>query len=251
MRQFASELVTLLLSPANWILLLLILQFVLKSPGARKKCRWSALAVFLLFSNQWLLNGYARLWQPGPRDISTDSPYSCAIVLGGFGNGYDNGNKGYFNLSADRFLQAVKLYKEGKVHHLLISGGNGKREYGRFNEGEWAREELKAIGIPPEAVLVEDQSANTADNAVNSKRLIDSAGFSPPFLLITSAHHMPRASLLFKQAGLNTVAYPCNYMAGYTPFGFKSLLPDAANLAGWNPYLKETAGYLFYKLRGK
>src|SRR5258706_13324007 len=121
MRLIASELLSIILSPANWILILIILQFIFKKPGLKKKCRLIALGIFLVFSNQWLLNSYAKHWQPAPRDISMDSTYSAAILLGGFGSPIRNEANGYFNSGSDRFIQAVKLYKLGKIQHILIS----------------------------------------------------------------------------------------------------------------------------------
>jgi uncharacterized SAM-binding protein YcdF (DUF218 family) len=251
MRQFASQLLSFFLSPAIWIVLLIILSYVFKNSGARKKCRWVALGIFLLFSNQWLLNSYARWWQPKPRNVTADSAYSCGILLGGFGGPDARDTSGYFNASADRFIQAVKMYKLGKIRHILISGGNGKREVKEFNEGEWASGEMEALGIPREAILFEDQSQNTAGNAEHTKELLDSANLKPPYLLITSAFHMPRASLLYKYAGVNTVAFPCNYTAGKGNFRFGDLVPDPNVLHDWNPFLKETVSYLLYRIKGK
>jgi uncharacterized SAM-binding protein YcdF (DUF218 family) len=72
----------------------------------------------------------------------------------------------------------------------------------------------------------------------------------PPYLLITSAHHVPRASLLFRHAGIYIVPYPCNYIAGTGDFNISSFLPNPEKLLGWNIYLKETAAYLWYYFRG-
>lgn len=250
MHQLASMSLSFILSPVNWILLLIILSYFLKSPGAKKKCRLFALGVFLLFSNPWLLNRYARYWQPPPRNISSDTPYSCAILLGGFGSPDERDNSGYFNSGADRFIQAVKWYKQGKIRNILVAGGNGKKDVKQFNEGEWAMGELVAMGIPRDAILFEDRSENTADNAANTKDMLLAANLKPPYLLITSAYHMPRATLLFKHAGVNTVAFPCNYSGGKSKFHFRDLVPDAGALLGWNLYLKETAGFLLYRLKG-
>lgn len=208
------------------------------------------MGIFLLFSNAWLLNSYARYWQPAPHDLASDTAYSCGILLGGFGSpdGFDH--SGYFNSSADRFIQAVKLYKLGKIRHILISGGNGKRNVQDFNEGEWTKGELKAMGIPADVILFEDLSTNTGDNASNTKKLLEAAKLQPPYLLITSAYHMPRASLIYAQAGMTTIAYPCNYESGKSKFSASDLIPDAGVLLGWSRFLKETVSYWLYRLKG-
>src|SRR5258708_6555097 len=138
MLQVASSLLTFFLSPVIWILLLVIAAYFVKKPRTKKYCRIAAWGILLIFSNGLLLTAYARLWQPAPRDVAADAPYSCAILLGGFGSPDVNDN-GYFNMTADRFIQAVKLYKMGKIKHILINGGNGKLKNKGFNEGEWVK----------------------------------------------------------------------------------------------------------------
>jgi uncharacterized SAM-binding protein YcdF (DUF218 family) len=249
MRQEASSILSFFLSPFNWIIILVIAGYFLRNALFKKICRILALCIFLLFSNAWLLDRYAKNWQPPPVVISTGIAYSCGIVPGGFASP-DANEHGYFNSTADRFIQAVKLYKLEKIKHILISGGNGKADKKNFREGAWVKGELTAMGIPDSVIFIEDRSNNTSDNAVYAKQILDSLQLRPPYLLITSAHHVPRASLLFKNAGIPTVPFPCNYIAGRGDFSFPSLLPQPAVLLSWNIYLKETAGYFWYHLRG-
>ena len=249
MHQVASSVLSFFLSPFYWIIILVIAGYFLRKALLKKICRILALCIFLLFSNAWLLGWYAKNWQPPPVVINTGIAYSCGIVPGGFASPDAYGN-GYFNSTADRFIQAVKLYKLGEIKHILISGGNGKADKKNFREGEWVKGELITMGIPDSVIFIEDRSNNTSDNAVYAKQILDSLQLRPPYLLITSAHHVPRASLLFKNAGIPTVPFPCSYIAGRGDFSFPSLLPQPAVLLGWNVYLKETAGYFWYHLKG-
>lgn len=250
MRQLVSQLVSFLLSPLLWIVLLVILRYFLNRPGLRRKCSWAAVIIFLVFSNQFLLESYARYWQPPPKDLNVDSAYSCGILLGGFGSPDARDNSGYFNQNADRFIQALKLYKLGKIRTVLVNGGNGKQDVSQFNEAAWTRNQLQIMGVPDSVVLFEDQSANTADNAANARKLLDSARLKPPYVLITSAFHMPRASLIYKNAGLPHVAFPCNYTVGKGKFSFWDLVPDPNIIHEWNPFLKEAVGYWIYRVKG-
>jgi len=248
MHQLASSVLSFFLSPFNWIIILLIAAYFLHKPSLRKACKILALSIFLVFGNQWLLNLYAKNWQPPPAQLNPREFFSCGIVPGGFASPGPGGN-GYFNSTADRFIQVVKLYKLGQIKHILISGGNGKVEEKSFREGEWVKGELKAMGIPDSVIFVEDRSNNTADNAKYAKQILDSLQLQPPYLLITSAFHMPRALLIFRKSGLKTVAFPCNYTSGMGSFSGWDLLPTPSVLLGWDTYLKETAGYLWYKLK--
>lgn len=192
------------------------------------------------------MNEYAKHWQPVSRYVSDVPVYSCGIVPGGFGS-TDPEENGYFNISSDRFIQATKLFKAGKISHILINGGNGKRQRANFREGVWAKKEFVAMGIPDSVIYVEDRSNNTLDNARHAKYILDSLALKPPYLLITSAYHIPRASVVFKNAGLLTEPFPCNYMNGRSINDLGSFIPHLSVLYDWELYLKESAGYSYYK----
>ena len=238
-----------MLTPLNWLIVLTCLGFLSKTSDRRKKYALAAGIVFLLFSNNWMLISYARFWQQNHAQPEQSRVYSCAILLGGFGSPGAN-EDGYFNATADRFIQTVKQYKLGKIQHILISGGNGKIEAAAFNEASWAKKELVTMGIPDSVIIIEDASANTADNASIAKKILDSLQLTPPYLLITSAHHMPRASLLFKKAGVNTQPLSCNYISGNEKYQGKDCIPRADVLFNWGFYLKETAAYWLYRFKG-
>jgi uncharacterized SAM-binding protein YcdF (DUF218 family) len=250
MHQIASILISYLLSPFNLIIFFVLAGYFKRKTFAGKVFNVSALCLFLFFSNSWLLNWYASKWQPSPGIINRNITYSCGIVPGGFVSPDANGN-GYFNATADRFIQAVKLFKVGEISHILISGGNGKVDKKSFREGAWTKNELIVLGIPDSVIFVEDRSNNTSDNARFAKSILDSLQLKPPYLLITSAIHVPRASLLFRNAGVAVVPFPCNYFDGRGSFDFSSLWPSPSVLSSWNYYLKEAAGYLWYRFRSK
>lgn len=249
MHQAASFISSILLSPLNWIILLLISAYFFRK-SVRKKFFILAIIIFIVFSNGWLLNWYAEKWQPAPVVLGADSVYSCGIVLGGFASSDANEN-GYFNPTADRFIQVVKLYKLGNIKHILINGGNGKRTQKNFREGAWVKGELIAVGIPDSVIFIEDRSNNTFDNAQYAKQILDSVNLKPPYILITSALHMPRASFLFKSAGISVVSFPCNYLAGRGTVNLSGLFPQFSTLTGWEGYLKEATGLTWYKLKYK
>ena len=249
MHQLASSLTSFFLSPFNWIVILLIAAWLFRKRAVKKWLITFTVLIFILFGNQGLLNLYAKYWQPVPVAVNPAFNYTCGIVPGGFGSPDENGN-GYFNSSSDRFIQAVKLYKAGEIKHILISGGNGKLNDQAFREAAWVKGELQSVGIPGEVIFTEDKSNNTQDNAIHSKAILDSLQLKPPYLLITSALHMPRAALIFQKAGLKVIPFPCNYTAGRGSFSFWDLIPTPSTLFSWDDYLKETVGYWWYKVRG-
>jgi uncharacterized SAM-binding protein YcdF (DUF218 family) len=248
MHVLASTIAAFLLSPFNWLFLLLIAGRLLRKRPLKRTAFILALLVFIIFGNEALLNLYAKKWQPAPSAVNSAISYSCGIVPGGFGSP-DAGGNGYFNLSSDRFIQAVKLYKAGEIKHILITGGNGKLNDASFREAGWAKGELESVGIPDSAIFTEDKSNNTQDNAIHSKIILDSLHLKPPYLLITSAIHIPRAALIFRKADVPVFPFPCNYTDGRAGFSYWDLVPNPRVLTCWDPYFKETVGYWWYKIK--
>ena len=201
MHQLASSILSICLSPFNWIIVLLVAAYFFRKAPLKKWCRLGALFILFAFGNEWLFNRYAKAWQPPPATLQNGQVFNCGIVPGGFASPDASAN-GYFNSSADRFVQTVKLFHMGTIKNILISGGNGKADEKTFREAAWVKGELMSSGIPDSVIFIEDKSNNTADNAKNAKQILDSINLIPPFLLITSALHMPRAALLFEQAGV-------------------------------------------------
>jgi uncharacterized SAM-binding protein YcdF (DUF218 family) len=248
LHHIVSSVISFLISPIGWILLLIVLSYFVRKEKAKKACRYGAWIIFFIFSNEWLINWYAHLWQPPKMEIPANKQYSCGILLGGFGSS-DESYNGYFNQSADRFIQTVELYKQGHISHILINGGNDKFENRKFDEGCWTVGELKKMGIPDSAILFEDHSSNTSENAIQAKRILDSAHLTPPYVLITSSYHIPRATLLFKKSGIDVIPYPCAYIAGNTGYSIYGIIPKPEVLLTWNFYFKEAVAYCIYKFK--
>ena len=97
---------------------------------------------------------------------------------------------------------------------------------GLRNEGRGSRQrssnELIDWGIAPERVVIEDQSRNTRENAVESARVARERGWKT-ILVVTSAFHMERALGCFRAVGLEVDALPVD-QRGYDP-GWQSWLP--------------------------
>jgi uncharacterized SAM-binding protein YcdF (DUF218 family) len=105
------------------------------------------------------------------------------------------------------------------------------------------------MGVPDSVILFEDKSTNTSDNAQQAKNMLTAAGLQAPYVLISSAHHLPRASLLFKNAGVETIPFPSNYKAGKEKFSWQGFVPSIDVLLTWNDYLKESIGYAWYRIK--
>ena len=245
-----SKLFTFLLAPLFWILLFLAIGSFSKKRRLKRFSFITATVIFLFFSIPFFLTEYARWWDYKQTELPAGVKYSCAIVLGGFASEDYEGN-GYFNSTSDRFIQLVKLKAEGKVSHVLVSGGNAKILPTGFRESDWVATQLRDFNIPDSNILIENRSRNSYENALFSKQLLDSAHLPPPYILITSGYHMRRALATYKKMGLDVVPYPCNYIAGKSKIEIDDFIPSISTFGPWYYYIKELVGYAVYSITKK
>jgi len=245
---FLSKILEFFIYPLSWVLILMVLALLIKKIALRRKLFTAALAVLVIFSNPFLLNQFAQRWDVTTQALNPAQKYTCAIVLGGFSSQMGN-DTGYFNGSADRFIQALKLYTTGKASHILVTGGNGTLLDRGFKEADWVLKELKVFKVPDSCILIEDKSRNTLENAAFTKVVLGRSGLKPPFILVTSAFHMRRALAIFGKQHIPVVPYSCNFIgrAGHVTVG--DFVPDGGVLMGWNIYIKELIGARVNKLR--
>jgi uncharacterized SAM-binding protein YcdF (DUF218 family) len=109
----------------------------------------------------------------------------------------------------ERLQRAFALWSQAPSGHIVILGGRT----GQCAQSEAAAGAalLHANGIPPEHILVEDQSRHTLENLVLYREHLAQDGESQP-LLVTSRFHLARSSLLAAGLGIAHVlcaAEPC------------------------------------------
>ena len=212
-----------------------------------------ALILMLFFTNSWIIQNLMLRYQTNPKPMAAGEQYSAGILLGGLA-GYDESYKqGFFNQSSDRFIQTVRLYKEGHIRKVIVSGGNAIFAGDDFREADFLVENLLAIGVLKEDILSEREAINTIENSRLTHRITDSLQLRGPFVLITSAFHMPRAMKIFANEGMQVRPFPCAYLVlpSDKRFGLLSLLPSVNALSLWNIYLKEQVGNLSIRLQKK
>ena len=128
---------------------------------------------------------------------------------------------------ANRLLTAVRLQR--KLHvPILLSGGQVYSDTGA--EAKIARKILKSLGVEDQDILVETQSINTTQNAKFSAEILREKNLHKP-ILVTSAFHMTRSVLNFKQQGIDVIPYPTDYLVTPSPvFHYTKLRPQSEAL---------------------
>jgi uncharacterized SAM-binding protein YcdF (DUF218 family) len=250
--QILSKSLFYILLPVTWIALALLGALFLRNPKWKKRCLISAVLLFFFFTSIPVVNSLLRWYEPEPVVIAGMPVYEYAVVLSGVVNiDMPPRDRVHYHKGADRVLHPAQLYKEGKIKKIIITGGSGRI----FTEGRPEADELKKTllmcGVAEEDILIERESFNTHENAVFTKRMLDSIGVRSKVLLVTSAYHMPRSMGCFKKAGIEFDIFPVDYYQSswkWTPDFW--LIPSERALIGWNILIREWLGYGMYFIMG-
>ena len=138
---------------------------------------------------------------------------------------------------ASRLLTAVRLQRQLHVP-ILLSGGQVYSDTGA--EAKIASRILKSLGVDDNDIIVETRSINTTQNAKFSAEILNQHNLKRP-ILVTSAFHMKRAVLNFKQQGVDVIPYPTDYLVTHSPvFHYTKLRPQSEALLYNVMVLQET-----------
>ena len=150
-------------------------------------------------------------------------------------------NLGY--RSAFRTLEAHRIYKELPHSKIVISGSeNGIKLMRLF---------LILLNVPEKKIII-DHSKNTLESASNLKEVLKDR----PFILVTSAAHLPRSMDSFIREGLQPFPAPADYLYGYYPKyqipfprPFSYYIPNADSLMRSSAALYEYLGIVWYSIK--
>ncbi len=246
-----SKLLVFVLSPLVWIIVLLFFSLLSKYPDRKRRgLRW-ALVLTLFFSNSFLFDECARLWEIPATRFEAVKSYDVGIVLGGM-SVYDvDLDRAQFFRGVDRLIQAVELYKRGVIKKIIFTGGSGRLLHPEMKEGNYINRYLLYMGIPKEDFLIESESKNTFENALFTKALLEKKNINGNFLLITSAYHMRRSLGCFNKAGIVAEAYSTDRYSGPRKYEFDHLfIPDSSVIYNWDKLIHEIGGFIIYKIVG-
>ncbi|MGA8941271.1 MAG: YdcF family protein [Thermoactinomyces sp.] len=114
----------------------------------------------------------------------------------------------------ERLNLALKLYQENRVDYLILSGGLGNNG---ITEAEGMKNYLLERGVSPAHLILEDQSSNTRENLLNSKRILAKNQWKT-VTIITHDYHMVRALNYARQAGIHATASPVHSRVLFLPY---------------------------------
>ncbi len=238
-----SKVLLFLIKPFIWFCVLLVAATLAKKDKTRKKLLLAAGLVLLFFSNPFLAGKAVNLYEPAYP--TQKKSYDVAIVLGGFSGLNKRNNEIQLNGHSDRLFQALSLYRQGRVKKILITSGNASLVNNEVKEADLVKKFLHQICIPDSAVLIENQSRNTIENAKFSLALIKKTMHNAKIVVVTTAWHIPRAKVIFKRFFGDGLDYlPTNY-AGQADYSFEDfIIPDPGAFGTWDMLFKEWLGLL-------
>jgi uncharacterized SAM-binding protein YcdF (DUF218 family) len=146
-----------------------------------------------------------------PRDATRGAPTGI-ISLGGALDTVVSQPRGEIalNEAAERMTAVAELARRYPDARIVFSGGSGRLIYGGVTEASLAARLFESFGIAKERVTLEERSRDTDENAHFTKELLQPKP-GERWLLVTSAHHMPRSVGVFRAAGFPVEAYPVDY----------------------------------------
>ena len=221
--------------------------------------RWRKLAVIMLWSGLAMLGllGFRTIPDALLRPLENSYPVPAAaaidqhigiIVLGGaVGHPDSFVAHGQVPLgdAAERMTVPVGLIRQHPNLELVFSGGEGLLLTTGVTESELARAFYQQQGMDMSRIRLEDGSRTTRENAQQVAKLLGNRCLQP-WLLVTSAWHMPRSMAEFKAVGCKVTPYPVDFRTGKsTPLTEYSL---AHSLLRWQTALHEWLGLLVYGL---
>jgi uncharacterized SAM-binding protein YcdF (DUF218 family) len=144
-----------------------------------------------------------------------------------------------------RLIEAVRLYKRIPGSKLIVSGG---KIFELTSEAETMAGVATAIGVNHEDLILEEESKDTAGQALLIKSIVG----DDKFVLVTSAAHIPRSVAMFKKLGMHPVPAPTGHFVngrqGIRPGTF---FPGSRGLLKAECAFHEYLGYIWGKLRGQ
>jgi uncharacterized SAM-binding protein YcdF (DUF218 family) len=243
-----KKLIGFLLAPGTIILFLLgygLLRLVLSGKSKLTGCSWIFLGTlcFYVFSTahlpHLLLFHLESQYKPvGQLQNPTEIQY--IVVLSGRIRCNINvpPTSQLGESTALQVVEGVRLYHLLSAQPMLIMSGGGE-----LQDGTRMAAFARCLGMPGEKLIAETKSLDTSGNAREVKAIIQEA----PFLLVTSASHLPRAMKIFQFLGMKPIPAPADFRY-CEKVTFTDFIPAANYLDDMHASVHEYLGLGYLKL---
>lgn len=227
------------------------------------------LALLLLWFTRWQKSGKAilslswllllllslqpiadRLLQPLESNYATyrgNDKVDYIVVLGG-GFTYNPDWAPSSNLignSLPRVTEGIRLYLSRPGSKMVFTGASGANT---LSSAATAARVAESLGVPHSDIVTLDRPVDTEQEAAYVAELVG----NKPFILVTSANHLPRAMRFFEAQGLHPIPAPANQLAIHSPLNiWERVMPSAMFLGHSERAVYETLGNLWQQIKGE
>jgi uncharacterized SAM-binding protein YcdF (DUF218 family) len=154
------------------------------------------------------------------------------------------------NEAAERMTAIAELARRFPDARVVFTGGSDRIIFAGVSEASLAERLFLSFGIAKERLTLEDKSRDTLENARFTYDILKPKP-GERWLLVTSAHHMPRSVGVFRAAGFSVEAFPVDYR---TRGAIDLLRPFATlgdGLRRTDTAAREWVGLLAYRFSGR
>lgn len=228
-----SKILSFITSPLSWIFLTLAIGTILQFTKRKKSGVWflSSFILTVVFTNPFFSNWAMYSWEKPFAKPEIHHTKATAIVLSGMASYNDQNQQHNFGQSTDRITETIKLYFDGKISKIILTGGNASIFYNDRPESKYLKEFLIKLKIPDSVIVTETQSRNTHENALFTKHITDSLSKSESYILVTSAYHMRRALACFETQKISVTPYAVDVYHPYIKTDYQNIIvPSIAAL---------------------
>lgn len=149
------------------------------------------------------------------------------------------------NNSLPRLNEGIRLWRANPGSKLIFTGAAAKTN--NVSTAEAGARVAQSLGVPRSEIITLDKPKDTEEEAIAVKQAIGDT----PFLLVTSASHLPRAMIFFQQAGLHPLPAPANQLAIDSPLNpWERAIPSPVWLMHSDRVGYETLGRIWQWLKG-
>jgi uncharacterized SAM-binding protein YcdF (DUF218 family) len=228
LKQFIGVLAT----PLMIAIVIAVAAGICRAFGRRKVGSWllvSSLAVIYLAAISPVSNALLARLEHRYAPLPEDMPLPAVEFVVVLGSGYTPHNGVPVTAALDedglvRISEGIRLVRRLKNAHLVVSGGAPP---GQMPPALGYALLAHDLGVGESSLIVLDRALDTGAEAKSVFSLLGAT----PFLMVTSAYHMPRAMRLMEQNGAHPIPAPTGQRVNQSaPAGWRSLLPTADGL---------------------
>ncbi len=141
--------------------------------------------------------------------------------------------------SLARLIEGIRVFRCHPESRLVLTGKGVSK---------LMADVAASLGVSEKSMMIENNSKDTDDEAENVKAIVG----DEPFILVTSASHIPRASALFRKQGMNPETVAGEYLLkGEWKPSADLIMPSSSGLYRSERAIHEYLGLLWAKLRGQ